>query len=46
MIHDLYALAGEEKAPGVVSHESRSRLFRQSAAIYESLIAANALADT
>eukprot|EP00965_Chrysotila_dentata_P129173 4270043-Pleurochrysis_carterae.AAC.1 len=39
LVRDLFALAEEEKTPGSVAHSARSRLFRNSATIYESLLA-------
>ena len=40
LVKELYVLAAAEKTPGRIDHASRSRLFKQSADVYESLGAA------
>ena len=37
LVRELYDLASAEKVPGVVAHETRSRVFRRCAAVYELL---------
>ena len=37
LVQELCVLAAEEKTPGQICHESRSRLFRRSAALFQSL---------
>ena len=46
LVRELYKLAAAEKEPNTVSYASRSRLFSQSAAIYQSLGPAAFAEDT
>ena len=37
LVRELYDLAAIERAPGVVAHDARSRVFRRCANVYEAL---------
>ena len=37
LVRELYDLAAIERAPGVVAHDARSRVFRRCAGLYEAL---------
>ena len=37
LVRELYDLAAIERAPGVVAHDARSRVFRRCASVYEAL---------
>ena len=37
LVRELYDLAAAERVPGVIAHDTRSKVFRRCAVIYEAL---------